>query len=316
VKSLFLLLFVFSSILPCNAQLKEGYSNPGYTVERNDPYSVPKFGLILYPFEIQRGNYGSFAISYGADIRWDVFSFFSLSANGFQSYGKGTLATLNPGNDPGSYQEIHAGGIIYFSNTEATRAQDINAWYKRRFKVIRNYLKDVDLKEISKFGIEGGWYSSRSIVVGNHTTLAGYMLNDLSKKVHNLNASSDIASLSSSNIYAGINWTTHADYRISFDRSDLETSDLPAIWNIYMDIIFPLNAAYSQMNVGENGNAPAGMYELNSNTSKSKNGFRFGWNLTVAKMPGISWPFELGRQPSIPRKAFYFLFKIGLGFHK
>jgi hypothetical protein len=312
------LTFVIAATLfisKASAQMEVDSSLYGYTLLRNDPYSVPKFGITAYPLLLQWGSYGSFAACYGGDIRWDALSFFTFTASGFQSYGKGTWVNTDQAINLKPYMDIHAGGIIYISNTEAKSKHDIDAWYKDRFRVMSSYLKNVEMTDLTKFGFEAGWYRSNSVVVGKRSVLSGYMVTDSSRKVYDLKSSSHITSLSSSNIYIGINWADYTDYHVRYDRQDLEDEEVSAIVNFYFDMIFPYQASFTQLKVTDPGDVPSGIYELNDNTSHKRNGFRFGINTIITGRPGFSYGLELGRQPAVPKHAFYLLFKLGFGWH-
>jgi hypothetical protein len=311
--SLFFLFF--AGVYIASGQTSSGGDNEGYTVVRNDPENNPKFSIIAYPFLGQTRGYGSAAACYGIDLEYNIIPNFSITGSFFRSYGKGTLADTKDAIDLKPYQDINAGAIIYLTNKKINSLHHVSAWYKKGFRIKPYYVKNVPLENVVKFGFEGGWNSSNSIITGKLGNLKGYEVSDPAKMPYNLNAAGNVSNLSTTSFFVGINSTTLTDYLVKFDNIEMEDEDLSGEYQFYMDLLFPLSASFSNVKVTDAHEAPVGIYDLNSNTPKNRVGFRTGLKLTVAKNPGITWGIELGSQPCVPKNAFYMMFKIGLGIH-
>lgn len=285
----------------------------GYTLKRNAPEDLPNFSIVAYPLKLQWGAYGSSAYSYGGELAYNIIPYFSVFGNGFWGTGRGTLAH-GDGSNLKQYHEYNAGGTLYLSNKTKTVTERVSAWYKKGFKLKAWYV-DVPMKEITKFGFEGGWYSSTSTVNGKNSNIAGYEVNDPTKTRYALNMKGNLASLSSTCYFVGIHTTTLKDYLVSFSREDLEDEDLRGTFDFYFDLLFPVSASYTNVKVTDVSEAPVGTYDLNTYTGKRRTGFRTGFMLAVAKAPGFCYGFEVGDQPAVTKKSFYVGFKLGVGWH-
>src|SRR5205823_12746274 len=121
------------------------------------------------------------------------------------------------------------------TNKKVRNLHNISPWYKKGFlKEYHNYITDVPMEDIVKFGIEGGWYSSNSVAVGKLTTLSGYEINDPSKQQYSLNSATNITNLLSSSFFVGINSTTLEDYLVKVDNPELQDEDLRGDYQFYM----------------------------------------------------------------------------------
>jgi hypothetical protein len=309
----FFWIFLFDLVLVQSQDNK--VSNPGYNIERNDPENIPKFGITAYPFMIQTTVYGSTAVCYGGDITWDIVPNFTIFGHGFKAYESSTVYDTKDALDLKPYQAINAGAVIFVSSKKVKDQNNIDAWYKKGFRMRINYLRDVTLDEVDKFGFEGGWYNSNSVAVGKLTRLSGYRIDDPDRQVYALNRSGNISNVSSTCIFGGMIYTVNEDFKISLSDPVMETAKLSGISNFYFDLLFPIKSDYSDVKVTDPSEAPPGTYYLNDNTARFRTGWRAGINAIVDEKPGISFSMEIGDQPCVPKNAFYFLFKIGLGFH-
>src|SRR2546430_15817483 len=83
-------LFIFSGVPFIFAQIEK--KQAAYAVMRNDRESLPKLGIVGYPFMIQSGGYGSMAICYGAELNYNIIPNFTIFGKGFLGYGTGTVS--------------------------------------------------------------------------------------------------------------------------------------------------------------------------------------------------------------------------------
>jgi hypothetical protein len=295
-------------------EVQKSGDNGGYELKRNAPEDLPKFAFIAYPLMLHAAAYGPLAYALGAEANYKVLPWFTAFGSGFAGIGKGSFSASKDGSALKRFDEINIGGAIYFKNRTKSTDERVSAWYKKGFK-LKPYYVNVPIHHISRLGIEAGWYNTTSIVNGQTANLAGYELNDPSRKRYSLYMKGNSTSLTSTCYFIGLNSVRLNDYLVQFDDDRLEDQDLRAEDLFYIDLLFPVSASYTNLTVTDANVAPPGTYNLNTYTGKRRTGFRAGFMLSVMKAPGICWGLEVGAQPAVTKDALYVGFKFGLGWH-
>jgi len=283
---------------PFERTLRDTFS---FTQLRNDPANASNLTLLLDPFYFELYGINT-NLGYSASLRyrWHNTIALKLAYRGsyYESVEKESIGQAGsfggPATGVSNLQSIDLNADYYFNSKIDTNVESVNIGLFRGF----NFNERVTALFQAQYGLRLGFQYFQTFVSGDQIPFSGYFESDPSKKIVNFGLEQLGTMMEENIINIGASITGRHDLLIT--NQTLGQSKVMNETYLYGDILYAPELAYANVILTNYQYLSREQYTdfvVNNNISKSRFGFRIGFDYTDLSRAGLNFGMEAGFRP-------------------